>query len=336
MPGSAAVEDNWSSCAAHENGDSPGTAGTLRVLGDPLAFRIISALGQCSTEGINERELADIAGLPASEISTQLASLRKAGLVESQRRGTNEYHRTRSERWHALASLLTDATVPATFIPTRASSGRKSRRRGRPRGSHNTRAEIVLAARSLALRVGFDALTMGAVAAAAGVSRAAINYHFTSKAALYRAVLAETHTDIDRAASATAHFLRGEQVSTQLQAFITKLVNPHGDWSAAAALPSLILDCSRHPDLVDDGVDIIGLVRGFLTSSMSAAAAHQGPDEQDGGLAVSVEATLAFILGLGISAQFGGGNTRAQQLLVSWLALVDGADAAQQRPACAP
>lgn len=333
MPGSAAAEDSWSSCAALENGYSPGPAVTLRVLGDPLAFRIISALGQCSADGINERELADVAGLPAAEISTQLATLREAGLVESQRRGTNEYHRTRSERWHALASLLTDATGPATFIATRASSGRRSRGRGRPRGAHNTRAEIVLAARSLVLRVGFDALTMGAVAAAAGVSRAAINYHFTSKAALFRAVLAETHTDIDRAASATAYFLRDEHVSTQLQAFITKLVNPHGDWSAAAALPSLILDCSRHPDLVDDGVDIIGLVRTFLTSSMAESASG---DDHEKELAVSVEATIAFILGLGISAQFGGGNDRAQQLLVSWLALVDGTAAARQRPTCAP
>lgn len=133
----------------------------------------------------------------------------------------------------------------------------------------------MLAAKSLVLRVGFDALTMGAVADAAGVSRAAINYYFKSKGELYRAVLAETHTDIDRAASATTHFLRGEQVSTQLHAFITKLINPQGDWSAAAALPSLILDCRRHPDLVDESIDIIGLVRTFLTSSMAASATRR-------------------------------------------------------------
>lgn len=191
----------------------------------------------------------------------------------------------------------------------------------------------MLAAKSLVLRVGFDALTMGAVADAAGVSRAAINYYFKSKGELYRAVLAETHTDIDRAASATTHFLRGEQVSTQLHAFITKLINPQGDWSAAAALPSLILDFRRHPDLVDESIDIIGLVRTFLTSSMAASATH---DDHDGELAVAVEATIAFILGLGMSTQFGGSNTQAQQLLASWLALVDGANEVQQRPACAP
>lgn len=335
MPGSTIVEDSWSSCTAQKNGDSIGAAATLRILSDPLAFRVISALDQCSTDGITERELAGIAELPASEINTQLAALRKAGLVESQRRGTDEYHRSRSERWRALASLLTDSTVPTTFIPTGASSAGKPRGRGRPRGSRNTRAEIVLAAKALALRGGFDALTMGAVADAAGVSRAAINYHFTSKGALYRAVLAETYTDIDRAGSATVHFLRGEQVSTKLYAFITKLLNPHGDWSAAAALPSLILDCRRHPDLVDDSNDIIGLVRRFLTSSMTATAAHEEHGDQDKELGVAVEATIAFILGLGLSAQFGGSDSRAQQLLVSWLALMDGADEEQQQPACA-
>ncbi|MBX9920733.1 MAG: hypothetical protein K2Y33_13065, partial [Mycolicibacterium frederiksbergense] len=87
------------------------------------------------------------------------------------------------------------------------------------------------------------------------------------------------------------------------------------------------------PDLVDDGVDIIGLVRTFLTSSMAESASG---DDHEKELAVSVEATIAFILGLGISAQFGGGNDRAQQLLVSWLALVDGTAAARQRPTCAP
>lgn len=329
MSESAVVEDSWSSCATHESGAPVGAVVTLRLLGDPLAFRIISVLGQCSTDGINDHELADVAGLPASEISTQLAALREVGLVESQRRGADDYHRTRPERWHALASLLTDSTVPASFIPTGASSRRKSRSRGRPRGANNTRAEIVLAAKAIVLRVGFDALTMGAVADAAGVSRAAVNYHFKSKGALYKAVLAETHTDIDRAASATTHFLHGENVSTQLYAFITKLINPQGDWSAAAALPSLIMDCRRHPDLVDDNIDIIGLVRAFLTSSMTASAADDGRDDE---LAVAVEATIAFILGLGMSAQFGGSKARAEELLVSWLALLDGADALQQGP----
>lgn len=51
---------------------------------------------------------------------------------------------------------------------------------------------------------------------------------------------------------------------------------------------------------------------------------------------MAVEATIAFILGLGMSTQFGGSNTQAQQLLASWLALVDGANEVQQRPACAP
>lgn len=326
MSESAVVEDSWPSATAHENG-SGGAVVTLRLLGDPLAFRIISALGQCSADGINDHELADVAGLPAAEISTQLAALREVGLVESQRRGSDDYHRTRPERWQALALLLTESTVPATYIPTGRSSHQRSRSRGRPRGSNNTRAEIILAAKAIVLRVGFDALTMGAVADAAGVSRAAVNYYFSSKRALYKAVLAETHADIDRAASATKHFLHGENVSTQLYAFVTKLINPHGDWSAATALPSLIMDCRRHPDLLDDSVDIIGLVRTFLTSLMPASAV---PEEDRDELTAAVEATIAFILGLGISAQFGTSAARAEQLLVSWLGLVDGALAPQQ------
>ncbi|MGK2854489.1 MAG: TetR/AcrR family transcriptional regulator [Microbacteriaceae bacterium] len=130
------------------------------------------------------------------------------------------------------------------------------------------------AARCLALKVGFDALSIGAVADAVGVSRPAIGYHFKTKSALCKAVRAETHRDIDRAATTTAFFLPGERVSTQLSAFITKIMNPDGGWSAATFLPSLIMDCRRHPDVLEDEAEILGLVRAFFTSSMTTPAAH--------------------------------------------------------------
>lgn len=60
--------------------------------------------------------------------------------------------------------------------------------RGRPRGNPPTRARITEAARALFLAHGYQATTVRAVAAEAGVDSALIAYHFGSKKGLFAEV----------------------------------------------------------------------------------------------------------------------------------------------------
>ncbi|MEU8153118.1 TetR family transcriptional regulator [Micromonospora sp. NPDC048986] len=57
--------------------------------------------------------------------------------------------------------------------------------RGRPRGNPDTKARIAEAARELFLKHGYPGTTVRAIAAAAGVDPALINYHFGSKQGLF-------------------------------------------------------------------------------------------------------------------------------------------------------
>jgi ArsR family transcriptional regulator len=52
------------------------------------------------------RDLATTAGLAESTVSHSLAQLRRAGLVEPERRGMNVYHRPRRESLMALRTVL--------------------------------------------------------------------------------------------------------------------------------------------------------------------------------------------------------------------------------------
>jgi ArsR family transcriptional regulator len=54
----------------------------------------------------NSSELAGIVGLTESTVSHHLSQLRRAGLVESDRRGMNVYHRLRRESVAALCAVL--------------------------------------------------------------------------------------------------------------------------------------------------------------------------------------------------------------------------------------
>ena len=66
----------------------------------------------------------------------------------------------------------------------------KTRGRGRPRGTTTTKADILTAARRRFLEVGYDGVTLRAVAAEAGVDVALISYHFGSKKGLFGAAMA--------------------------------------------------------------------------------------------------------------------------------------------------
>jgi ArsR family transcriptional regulator, arsenate/arsenite/antimonite-responsive transcriptional repressor len=78
----------------------------LKALADPVRVALVSLLfsspggQQCSCD------LAAAVGLSESTVSHHLSQLRRAGLVESERRGMNMYHRARHESLVALCSVL--------------------------------------------------------------------------------------------------------------------------------------------------------------------------------------------------------------------------------------
>ena len=78
----------------------------LKALADPARVKIISHLF-CSADGEeNSGDLATVLNLTESTVSHHLTQLRKAGLVLSERRGMNVYHRVRPEALQALCVAL--------------------------------------------------------------------------------------------------------------------------------------------------------------------------------------------------------------------------------------
>jgi len=78
--------------------------------------------------------------------------------------------------------------APAASL--RAPSGARSRSR-QPRAA-SAREALLAAAESVFARAGYDGATTAAIAAAAGLPKANLHYHYGSKQALYREVLAHT------------------------------------------------------------------------------------------------------------------------------------------------
>lgn len=78
----------------------------LKALADPVRVKLVSLLFG-STEGeVCSCDLADTVGLSESTVSHHLSQLRRAGLVESERRGMNVYHRPQRHSLVALCSVL--------------------------------------------------------------------------------------------------------------------------------------------------------------------------------------------------------------------------------------
>ena len=78
----------------------------LKALADPARLKIMSLLFSSPTGEHNSGELATALGLSESTISHHLSQLRKAGLVESHRRGMNVYHRPSPDSLAALCVVL--------------------------------------------------------------------------------------------------------------------------------------------------------------------------------------------------------------------------------------
>ncbi|WP_046295698.1 Rv2640c family ArsR-like transcriptional regulator [Mycolicibacter arupensis] len=78
----------------------------LKALADPARVKIVSYLFGSGAGEQNSGDLATVLGLSESTVSHHLSQLRKAGLVVSERRGMNMFHRVRPDALQALCVAL--------------------------------------------------------------------------------------------------------------------------------------------------------------------------------------------------------------------------------------
>lgn len=78
----------------------------LKALADPARVKIMSYLFSSVSGEENSSDLATVLGLTESTVSHHISQLRRAGLVESERRGMNVYHRAHRDAVVALCVVL--------------------------------------------------------------------------------------------------------------------------------------------------------------------------------------------------------------------------------------
>ena len=76
----------------------------LKALADPTRLRLLSLL--LSRDEVCVCDLAPAVGVSEATVSHHLAQLRKAGLVEGERRGMNVFYRARREALGALVRVM--------------------------------------------------------------------------------------------------------------------------------------------------------------------------------------------------------------------------------------
>ncbi|WP_410818784.1 ArsR/SmtB family transcription factor [Micromonospora sp. 050-3] len=87
-------------------------APAFKALGDPVRLQLLSMIASTETGEICVCDLTPAFDLTGPTISHHLRTLREAGLVDAERRGTWVYYRARPDILRQLAALLTVA--PAT------------------------------------------------------------------------------------------------------------------------------------------------------------------------------------------------------------------------------
>lgn len=78
----------------------------LKALADPMRVKLVSLLFGSADGDVRSCDLAEAVGLTESTVSHHLSQLRRAGLIESERRGMNVYHRPRHDALVALCNVL--------------------------------------------------------------------------------------------------------------------------------------------------------------------------------------------------------------------------------------
>lgn len=86
--------------------DALAVAMRLKAIADPMRVKIMSYLFSSGAGEETSGHLAAVLGLSESTVSHHLGQLRNAGLVISDRRGMNVFHRVKSEALQALCVVL--------------------------------------------------------------------------------------------------------------------------------------------------------------------------------------------------------------------------------------
>lgn len=94
------------SAAPMSDGAALEVALRLKALADPVRIKLMSILLTHADGAVCTCDLATGVDLAESTISHHLTQLRKAGMVESERRGMNVFHRARAESLEALRMVL--------------------------------------------------------------------------------------------------------------------------------------------------------------------------------------------------------------------------------------
>lgn len=78
----------------------------LKALADPARLRLLSILLTASDGEVCTCDLAEAVALSDPTVSHHLGQLRKAGLVTSEKRGLNVFHRANTQAIEALRGVL--------------------------------------------------------------------------------------------------------------------------------------------------------------------------------------------------------------------------------------
>jgi AcrR family transcriptional regulator len=138
---------------------------------------------------------------------------------------------------------------------------------GRPRDPAVDQA-IRSAARSLLTEVGYQRLTLDAVARRAGVSRPTLYLRWPSKAALVH--------DAVFAVEPENALTRSDDLLADLEALVRGAVALFGDEAVAAAVPGLLADYHDHPDQREALLDRLDRPVRAQFRDLVAAAARRG------------------------------------------------------------
>ena len=95
-------------------GDATRLAGMFKALGDPVRLRMASMIA--SAPEVCVCEITPAFDLSSGTISHHLKTLREAGLVDCERRGTFVYYRIQPEALRALSALLSACAAGVGFL----------------------------------------------------------------------------------------------------------------------------------------------------------------------------------------------------------------------------
>jgi AcrR family transcriptional regulator len=216
--------------------------------------------------------------------------------------------------------VLTAVTKQAA--PARRNSTRKVRRIGRPPGqpSEDTRAAILTAARASFARVGFERATNQDIAAAAGITAAALYRYFDSKLDLYVAVVHDAMSEIlprILTAMTNATGLKGA-FRALLQMTNTASDNQRSATQFLAALPN---EMKRHPEVSQRVLADPGEIFDAF-NALVAAAVRRGEIAKDNEQrAVSV--IIATLMGASTYANTVG-HALGAEAIEGFIDLIDG------------